>query len=304
VTRVIDGPHTEHDAPIPTWFRVGGRADTLARPTTADELRRLIELDPDARILGDGANLLVADGGVRELVVSLEQGDFTSYDIDERSGVVRVGAGAKLPTLISACVSRGLAGIEGLAGIPASLGGALVMNAGGSFGEIARVVESVDVFDRRAGFRTLSKHDCDFAYRHSSLTDFIVVGATLRLEPTDPGPLKDRRREVAEYKARTQPMSSSSAGCAFRNPTLAAPINDIGDAGQRVSAGMLIDRAGCKGLRAGGACVSEHHANFITTDADASASDVLSLMREVQRRVHDAFGVEIVREVVVWGEQQ
>ena len=297
----------EH-APIETWFRVGGGADRLARPRSRDDLRACLELDPALRVLGDGANLLVDDPGVGELVISMDAREAKEVEIDAGSGLVRARAGARLPGLINRCVREGLGGIEALAGFPASLGGAVVMNAGGAFGEIASVVERVHAIDRRGDDVTLERREIPFAYRRSGLgpgaLDLILWEVELRLTPGDRGVLDARRREVMEYKKSTQPMSENSAGCCFKNPVLHAPLTELGPVGekvgQRVSAGLLIDRAGCKGLSIGGARVSEHHANFITTTTDSRARHVIDLMGEVARRVHDAFGVRLEREVVVW----
>lgn len=286
--------------PIRTWFKIGGGADRFAKPTSAEELRQLVETDPDLRVLGDGANLLVDDGGVGELVVELSAPEWAAWTMDARSGLVRVGAGANLPKLILAAVRAGLGGIEVLGGIPATVGGALVMNAGGAFGQIAEVVERVRALRRDGTPVELERKDIAFGYRSSGLSDLILTGADLRLTPTDGGPLRDRLKEIMEYKKRSQPMAADSAGCCFKNPTLAADVDGIGPRGQRVSAGMVIDRAGLKGLRVGGAEVSPVHANFLVTAAGAKARDVIDLMGEVTRRVHDRFGIQLHPEVVVW----
>lgn len=294
----------ERHAALDTWYRVGGGADVLARPENAEQLARCVEIGEPIRIIGDGANLLVADAGVGGLVISLQQGDFVRTSLDDQTGRVRVGAGAALPRLINTCVSHGLAGIEGIAGIPATIGGALRMNAGGSFGAIADAVRTVTVIDRDGRERVLAADEIGFGYRTSDLAGRIVVGAELALTPSDPVALKARLKEVMAYKTGSQPMNARSAGCAFRNPTLEHPLaidgERVGDAGSRVSAGLLIDRAGCKGHRVGGAFVSDRHANFIATEGEATASDVIAVMDAVAARVLDRFGVALEREVVVW----
>ncbi len=289
----------EPDAPIPTWFKVGGGADRLARPATTAQLADCLRADPDLRVLGDGANLLVDDDGVGELVVALA-GEFTRTEIDRRAGLVRVGAGVNLPRLINLCVREGLAGLEGLGGIPASIGGALVMNAGGAYGQIADAVARVHALDRHAREVTLERPDIGFSYRHSGLNALIITSAELRLSDADPAALREKHKEVMAYKKRTQPMAENCAGCAFKNPTLAADVEGIGAAGQRVSAGMLIDRGGCKGLTLRTAFVSDRHANFLAARDGGRARDVIELMDEVRRRVLDRFGVILENEVVVW----
>lgn len=286
----------QRDAPIPTWFGVGGAADALARPAGAEELRALLARYAPVRILGDGANLLVDDDGVDGLVVSLRNLRAVERPDPSDPGLLRVGAGANLPRLILDTVREGLSGLETLGGIPATLGGALVMNAGGAFGEIAPVVERVHAMTRGGRDVTLNQDDIAFGYRRSGLDDLIILGADLRLTPVDDAAaLRERLKEVMAYKKRSQPMGNRCAGCVFKNPTLPD--------GSRVSAGMLIDRAGCKGLRRGGALISNVHANFVVVDPSpdaACARDVLELMREARRRVFEREGVLLEPEIKVW----
>lgn len=296
----IGGVRVERGAKIPTWFRCGGAADRLARPRDEGELRACLASDPGLRVVGDGANLLVADGGVRELVVSLEGERFTRIEVDESSGLVVAGAGARLPRVINLCVRSGLGGLETLAGIPASVGGAAAMNAGGRFGSFADRVERVDAMDREGREVELTREQAGFGYRTSGLGELIVTAVAFRLERGDAADLRDRRDEIMRTKTASQPMRERSAGCCFKNPTLGEAIEGIGAAGERVSAGLLIDRAGCKGLMVGGARVSEVHANFVVTAPEATASDVVGLMVEVGHRVRARFGVTLEPEVVIW----
>lgn len=295
---------TERHTPLSTWFRTGGRADRLAYPATVAEVVRCIHADPACRVIGEGANLLVDDDGIDGLCVRLTEGQLGRFEIDASECRVLAGAGAPLARLISACVRAGLAGPERLAGIPASVGGAAAMNAGGAFGDFAELVRGVHVVTRAGEARVLNRGEIAFDYRTGVPADAVVTLVDLQLEPADPAVLRDRRRDVMDYKSRTQPMSERSAGCAFRNPTLDedldTPDGPIGARGERVSAGLLIDRAGCKGLAVGGAAVSEQHANFITTTRGASARDVIRLMDLVRERVFERFGVRLRREVVVW----
>lgn len=293
----------KRNAPIPTWFGVGGGADALATPQSVDELQACLAMDPGLRVLGDGANLLVGDEGVGGVVVSLTAPEFAGWQTLEEtrdSAVVRAGAGAMLPRLILETVRSGLEGLEGLAGIPATMGGALVMNAGGAFGQIADVVERVRALDREGRAVELERHEIGFGYRRSGLSGLILTGCDLNLRRGDAKALRRRLKEVMAYKKDSQPMGERSAGCCYRNPTLEVGIEGIGEPGSRVSAGLLIDRAGCKGLTIGGASVSMRHANFFPVKPGASASHVIDLMDEVERRVFAAFGVHLEREVVVW----
>jgi len=291
----------ESSAPIPTWFRVGGRADRLINVRSESDLRAGLELDPNARILGDGANLLVDDTGVSELVLATKTYAGVSFHGDT---CVIAEAGADLARLINETVRRGLGGLEGLAGIPATLGGATIMNAGGAFGQIADSIARVHAFTRDGAPVTLERRDIPFGYRCSGLGHLVISRVELSLTPDDPARLRQKQKDVMAYKKQSQPLAADSAGCCFKNPTLTAalrdPAGDIGAAGQRVSAGLLIDRAGLKGLRCRGASVSMLHANFLVPDAGGAARDVIDLMTMVEQRVFDRFGVRLDREVVVW----
>jgi len=298
--RHVDVKRVEEKAEIPNWFGVGGLADRLVHPESVDELRTCLRMDSGLRVLGDGANILVDDAGVRELVVCLDREPFRAIQIDAGSGRVVAGAGAKLPRLLMETSRAGLAGLEVLGGIPATVGGAAVMNAGGRFGEIGASIRTVHGLDRKGRVVTVAAKECRFGYRQSALHGLIVTAVEFELTPGDPAPVMARLKEVMEYKRASQPLGAGSAGCCFKNPTLGADLEDIGARGQRVSAGMLIDRAGCKGLAIGGARVSEQHANFIQTRAGGRARDVMELIADVQRRVRDAFGVSLETEVVIW----
>jgi len=283
------------DAPLETWFGAGGRADRYAEPRTTDELRALLaDHDPatgPVRVIGDGANLLVADDGVDGLVLSLA----AMNNVEWRENGLAAGAGALLPRLVVDAVRQGLAGLEGLGGVPASLGGALRMNAGGAFGEIGPAVRAVRVLDHAGREHRLEQPELDFGYRSSNLAGLIVVEAELALAPEDPERLRDRLKEVMAHKKEAQPLGDRSAGCVFKNPTVD---------GQRVSAGRLIDKAGLKGERAGGATVSERHGNFITVEPGGAAADVLALIDRVRSRVESETGVALEQELVVWARGQ
>jgi UDP-N-acetylmuramate dehydrogenase len=295
------------DAPIPTWFGIGGRADRLVHVDSIENLKRCIEIDPALRILGDGANLLVDDDGVPELVAALDASQMTTVGQDRAAGFFFAMAGADLPRTILETIRLGLGGLESLGGIPATVGGAVIMNAGGAFGQIADHVARVHALDRSGREVILDRGGIDFSYRQSGLQHLIITRVDFALVPADPAALRDRLKQVMAYKKTTQPLAASSAGCVFKNP-LACDLSGVSPpdgkaalvAGSRVSAGFLIDRAGCKGLASGGATVSDRHANFITTSKDARARDVITLMGLVRERVLDRFGVALEPEVVVW----
>ncbi|MFZ4574588.1 MAG: UDP-N-acetylmuramate dehydrogenase [Phycisphaerales bacterium] len=286
---------------IPTWFGVGGGAKRFCRPTSEGQLARCLGIDPELRVLGDGANLIVDDEGVDELVVALDAGEFT-VTATEGERVI-AGAGVRLPRLITRCVSEGLAGLEGLGGIPASVGGAVVMNAGGAFGQIADAVSEVHAVTRGGGSVVLRRQEIAFGYRTSGLQDLIITRVVFHLRREDPALLRRRLLEVMDYKKKSQPLGDNSAGCCFKNPTLERDVDGIGRAGERASAGMVIDRAGLKGLRVGSAVVSEVHGNFLVAEKGGCARDVITLMERVEAAVRERFGIELRREVVVWRKQ-
>jgi UDP-N-acetylmuramate dehydrogenase len=283
-----------------TWFGVGGRADFLVRPQSVEALatlaRRCAQSTVPLRTLGSGANLLVADEGVDGVVVKLDAPCFTAVDYNATGPVeaVRAHAGADLMRLVKDSARRGLDGLWHLGGIPASIGGAVRMNAGGAYGDMAQVVHSVCAMSRHGDLSVHPASELGFGYRRSLIPpDSVVIWAALSLHQADPASIRDRLLEVFAYKSRTQPMADHSAGCMFRNPTDPA-------SGQRVSAGKLIDEAGLKGTTEGGAFVSDRHGNFIGVRPGATATDVLRLVERIQGQVHALRGIRLEREVVVW----
>jgi UDP-N-acetylmuramate dehydrogenase len=289
----------ERDVPLGplTWYGIGGRASVLARPRNAREVaaivRRCREASAPLYVLGKGANLLVADEGVSGVVITLDEGDLRQFTIDTASATVTAAGGADLEKLIPATVREGLAGLEALAGIPASIGGALRMNAGGAFGSIGPLVRQVTVISPEGIERTLSRSDLQFGYRKSNLGDNIVVEAAFELTRVEDQPaLRQKLKDVMAYKKGTQPMAERSAGCAFKNPPP--------ELSNKRGAGKLIDDAGLKGLKIGGAEVSQRHGNFVVVQDGATAADVLAVMSKVQQVVKEKFGIDLEREVVVW----
>ncbi|MBC7835126.1 MAG: UDP-N-acetylmuramate dehydrogenase [Phycisphaerales bacterium] len=290
----------QRNVPIETWFDIGGGAERLARPENVDDIRRCLEVDPNLRVLGDGANLLVDDAGVDELVIKLDRGEVCDVCFDDENCRVVAGAGVNLPKLILETIRRGMSGLEGLGGVPASIGGAAIMNAGGTFGQFCDVASRVHGVDRSGAVVTLERNQIDYSYRHSGLGNLIVTSVELKLRRDDPSKLRAKLKDVMSLKKKSQPLGESSAGCVFKNPTLRGYITEIGPPGARVSAGLLIDRAGCKGLKVGGARVSDRHGNFITTKRGATTADVLALMEQVGKKVEDKFGLRLEPEVVIW----
>ncbi|MDG2031589.1 MAG: UDP-N-acetylmuramate dehydrogenase [Phycisphaerales bacterium] len=283
-----------------TWFGVGGRADILICPRSVEALgtlvRRCHENEIPLRVLGSGANLLVADDGVDGVVVRLNQPAFreVSYNASGAVEAMRAMAGADLARTLNETVRRGLSGLQQVAGIPASIGGALHMNAGGAFGSIGDGVHSVACLNERGEIVVYPASELSFEYRRTNLPAGVILWAAFNLQDDDPKRLRERVLEIFSYKKSTQPLADSSAGCTFKNPIDPAT-------GERTSAGGLIDRAGLKGLRLGSAEVSTLHGNFLHIHPGGSASDLLRLIDQVRSRVASEFAIELSTEVAIWG---
>ncbi len=273
-----------------TTFGIGGPAEWAARPRTAKEVEGILRVargeGMPVRCVGMGSNLLVADEGVSGLVLRMRGLDEVSFDGD----LAVAGAGVTNTRMIIAARDRGLGGLECLVGYPGTLGGAVRMNAGGTPGYIGARVEWVRGVDGAGRVVRRPAAECGFRYRGSDLSDLVVTEVALRLpREGDLEAYVARCDAVNRKKRASQPMSLPSAGCAWKNPPEDA-------------AGRLVEFAGCKGLRVGGAEVSTVHANFIVNRGGATCADVLSLMAEVRRRVHDASGITLDREVIHWGD--
>ena len=286
-------------------YRVGGPVAVLVRVHDVDALATVAEAarrhQPRLLVIGRGSNLLVSDAGFSGLVVVLE-GDFETIDapapspqaLRADSKGLRAGGAVPLPVLARRAAAGGLAGLEFYVGIPGSVGGAVRMNAGGHGRETVEVLLRawvLDLLDAEAPPTALERDvaDLELEYRHSNLRPSeVVTAAEFSVTRDDPAACEARVAEIVRWRREHQP-GGQNAGSVFRNPP--------GD-----SAGRLIDAAGLKGLRVGGAVVSEKHANFFQADAGATARDVLDLVAEVQRRVAKASGVELVPELHVVGD--
>ncbi len=270
-----------------TTFGIGGPARHFLCPRDVPELAALVAAlaaaDVPLRVLGGGSNVLASDEGVDGAVVRLA-GDFARLAFEGR----RVDAGAAVPLarLVRECAERGLSGVEGLVGIPGTVGGALVMNAGGRWGRIGDVVETARVLGA-CGAQSLTREEAGFRYRGSALSGRIVLGAGLLMKESDPAQVAAWTCEYYEAKKAGQDMTARSAGCVFKNP-------------DGRSAGALIDQAGLKGARVGDAEVSAVHANYIVNTGTATARDVLALVEVVRKGVREAFNVELELEIELW----
>jgi UDP-N-acetylmuramate dehydrogenase len=277
-----------------TWYRIGGPARYFVEPTNEDELseavRRCAEASIPVYFLGLGANVLVSDQGVDGAVVRLSNERWLETAAYGRRLVC--GGGADVQRLVLKAARCGLAGIECMAGIPGTVGGAVRMNAGGKFGDFGMSVVELRLMDAGGHIATYPREQVHFHYRHADLPAPYVLGATLELEEEDPEEISRRTKEIWMYKRNSQPLNAKSAGCVFKNPPAEA-------SGGR-SAGSLIDQAGLKGLSVGGAEVSTVHANFFVAHPGCKADDVLALIETVKEKVERKFGVVLENEVRVW----
>lgn len=285
----------EFDVPMrtKTSLRVGGPADVLAAPSNTAELQRLIRYIREKGlpffILGRGTNLLVLDGGIRGTVIDLK--GFNTLEVRE-GGVIYSGAGVPLPKLVYFAMENSLAGFEFAAGIPGSVGGAIVMNAGTTEGEIKDVVESVALMGAGGDIIEIKKEALPFSYRNLRLAKgAVVLGAAFKMRAGDKEAIKERVSSLLQARKAKQPLDLPNAGCIFKNPASG-------------SAGRIIDEVGLKGLQFGGAKVSELHANFIVNNGNATAKDILSLVDDVMEKVYEKKGIALEPEIKIVGEME
>ena len=272
-----------------TSFRIGGPADAYIEPESEDALCRLMAQARKAKVpifVMGGTNLLVRDGGIRGIVVRLTRLDRIE---EHQGGLLYVEGGVGIPRLLKFALQRKLAGLEFAAGIPGTLAGSVVMNAGTRLGEMQDVVERVRMVTLAGEIRELSAGEVGFAYRRTRLPRGIVAGAWLRLRWDPQSRMDSVVKESLQRRKATQPLALPNAGCVFKNPG--------GD-----PAGLLIEAAGLKGAQVGDAQVSPLHANFIVNRGCATARDVLSLIRKVGQTVEQTAGVTLQLEVRIVGQ--
>lgn len=300
-----------------TTLHVGGRAEWLLEPATPDELRAAIravrERGLPFRVLGGGANVVIDDGLLPGVVLatdrmkrtfrpsptaaasaldeSLPSGEVALGDVADDPRLV-VWAGVGLPALCRTARDLGLSGLEKMAGVPGQVGGGIAMNAGGKGWQMWDVVELVRVVDERGEFRDIRRDAWSPDYRDAKLGAWVVVGAVLRFVPRPRAEVQAATRDYLRAKNAVQPVSLWSAGCVFKNPD---PERSHGR-----TAGQLLDQAGAKGRRRGGAVISDLHANFLVNEGTATASDVFGLIGELEALVAERFDVVLEPEVKLW----
>ena len=273
-----------------TTFKIGGLADEFCSAKSIDEIKELIEYAQNKQIpyfvIGNGSNILVSDKGIRGLVIKLS-GDFADYEI--AGDVIKAKSGALLSTLAKAALSESLSGMEFASGIPGSLGGAVYMNAGAYGGQMSDIVKSVTYLEK-GEVKKIDK-DFGFGYRKSLFADLgvIVLEAELQLQKGEASEIKAKMEDYKNRRTEKQPLNMPSAGSVFKRP-------------EGNFAGKLIEDAGLKGCKIGGALVSEKHAGFIVNTGNATCAEVMALIRHIQKTVKEKFGVELETEVKIEGE--
>lgn len=273
-----------------TTFRIGGPAKYFFEPRTLEDLRLTFAAmrekgDMPYYVLGGGSKLLISDEGVEGAVISMRR--FEDNYIARFGSLIRVSAGVQLRRLVTSTAAWGLCGLEDLAGIPGTVGGAIKMNAGTRDRSIGDHVSYVELMDGDGTLERFPLSELGLGYRTSHLGGRIVVFVELELKPAVPDEIQERLMQAHERKRLTQPLSLCSAGCFFKNPAAD-------------SAGRLLDQVGVKGVENGRAAVSRKHANFIVNRGGATARDVLNLVKVVRQLVKSHYGVDLESEVCVW----
>lgn len=283
--------HFEEPMSSHTTFRVGGPAECYIEIENAEQLQKvqryLYQVEYPFTIVGNGSNLLVSDNGYQGIVLQI--GGKMS-DISVEGNVIVACAGASMAQVSAAAWKNGLTGLEFASGIPGTVGGGVVMNAGAYGGELAQVVTSVQVLNKDSEFLTLDNETMEFGYRRSTIRrqPFIVTEVAFKLTPGEPEAIKSKMDELAAKRREKQPLEFPSAGSTFKRP-------------EGHFAGELIMNAGLRGFQVGGARVSDKHCGFVINTGNASAADIMDVIWEVQRRVKDRFEVELEPEVVFLG---
>lgn len=269
-----------------TSFKIGGLADMLYMPKDINELSRIYKhfKDSNILILGGGCNILVRDDGFRGIVFKLKDA-LTDFSVNDN--IIDIMSGVSLSKLANIALENSLTGLEPIAGIPGTIGGAIFMNAGAYGGEISDFLISADYMDENGDINTLKKEDINFSYRYSIFKDnpkWIIISAKFLCKKGNPDEILSLMRELGKKRSDKQPLEYPSAGSTFKRP--------IGG-----YASALIQDAGLKGLSVGGAMVSEKHSGFIINTGDATCSDVLALIDEVSEKVYNKFNIKLECEV-------
>ena len=273
-----------------TTYGIGGPADLMIFPKSKQDLIKVIEIINENKIqltiLGSGSNVLVSDNGIRGAVISLKN-SLKQIEVDDN--ILYAECGTMLGKIVKHAVKNNLIGLENLNGVPGTLGGALIMNAGAWGGEISENLIHVEVINSKSEIQKIQKKDLNFSYRQSSFNkDDILLSAKFNLKKADKDIIKENFIEAQSGRKKSQPLNKRSAGSLFKNP-------------KNNSAGKLLDEAGLKGFSIGDAKISEKHANFFINDGDASSKDMIMLIKKAHKEVKDKFNVNLSLEVKLMG---
>ena len=273
-----------------TTYGIGGPADLMIFPKSKQDLIKVVEIINKNKIqlaiLGSGSNVLVSDNGIRGAVISLKN-SLKQIEVDDN--ILYAECGTMLGKIVKHAVKNNLIGLENLNGVPGTLGGALIMNAGAWGGEISENLIHVEVINSKSEIQKIQKKDLNFSYRQSSFNkDDILLSAKFNLKKADKDIIKENFIEAQSGRKKSQPLNKRSAGSLFKNP-------------KNKSAGKLLDDAGLKGFSIGDAKISEKHANFFINDGDASSRDMLMLIKKAHKAVKDKFNVNLSLEVKLMG---
>ena len=287
-----------------THYRIGGPAKLFFQPETIADLKSLVSSLKKNKIpffvIGAGSNILVSDKGIGGAVIHLNSPDFRKISV--KDNYIESGSGAFLGSLLVLARDNTLTGAEFLTGIPGTVGGALMMNAGAWGHSIGELVEKVDLLDYNGRRIVFSKNDLSFSYRKSGLEKYIILSAKFKLVKGNRKLIAQRIQDYQKRKMKAQDFSRPSCGCVFKNPTFApgANRNCAGVPSWEISAGKLIDSCGLKGRKSGGAVVSLKHGNFILNQDGARAADVLKLISLIKKEVKKKFNINLQPEVKIW----
>lgn len=319
ITQALGKDRLKFDEPLAshTYFKIGGPADLLYEAKTKDELvgavQSAIMYKIPYMIIGGGSNILVSDDGFRGLIIKNKTsgiqikgfaGGVEKGKLDLKEAIVEADSGVPANLLIRYTLDQGLAGLEHMLGLPGSVGGAVYNNShhlGKLFGD--HIIE-VDALDQDGKIKKYTQKELKFAYDYSVFhkTKETILSASFQLKRGDKDALWEIANAAVKRRASTQPLGVPSSGCIFKNIPLADAMR-IGTPDTIQSVGYLLDKAGLKGLRVGGASVSDVHANFIINDGTASAQDVLDLIKEIKSRIKAKFGVDLTEEVIIIGQK-
>ena len=288
---LVDEPLKNH-----TSFKIGGTADLLALPEDKIQLKNLYkkawQLDIPITLFGGGTNLLISDRGIRGLVIITKQlkSKIKLIETDSDIKTIIADSGERLSKICRFAINNTLTGLEFAAGIPGTIGGAIIMNAGTKSGEMSTIIKSIEVLNfNTLEIETIEKNFLNFSYRHLNLSG-IIVSAAITLKKGNQEHIEQIFKHNLNSKNSTQPLSFASAGCFFKNPAVGK------------SAGELIDKAGLKGMSVNDAAVSEKHGNFIINKRNATCQDILLLKQKIQKIVFEKFRIKLETEVRIEGE--